>query len=171
MAASMRVQYTHGGIKPWHTTLATMCILCHRQYVLQDFSLTMDPIFLSSTRRTIRWTMCLKFCFLNLEDNACSVDNLSTILLTAAASRHTSADDRDRLSREQFQGQQWPWRWRFQTTTISVDFPQTRQSPCGRTEQSYTMRTIWKGQKMKKRRKGTKRPRQSTSDQMEESQE
>ena len=47
LAASMRVQYTHGGIKPWHTILATMCILCHRQCVLQDFSLTMDPIFLS----------------------------------------------------------------------------------------------------------------------------
>ena len=40
MAASMRVQYTHGGIKPCHTTLPTMCILCHRQYVLQDVSLT-----------------------------------------------------------------------------------------------------------------------------------
>ena len=47
LAASMRVQYTHGGIKPWHTILATMCILCHRQCVLQDFSFTMDPIFLS----------------------------------------------------------------------------------------------------------------------------
>ena len=40
-------QYTHGGIKPWHTILATMRILCHRQYILQDFSLTMGPTFLS----------------------------------------------------------------------------------------------------------------------------
>ena len=36
MAAPMRVQHTQGRVKPWHTILTTMCILCHRQYVLQD---------------------------------------------------------------------------------------------------------------------------------------
>ena len=36
VAAPMRVQHTHGRVEPWHTTLATMRILCHRQYVLQD---------------------------------------------------------------------------------------------------------------------------------------
>ena len=40
VAAPMRVQYTHGDIKPRHTILATMCILCHRQYVLQELSVS-----------------------------------------------------------------------------------------------------------------------------------
>ena len=52
--------------------------------------------------------LCLKFCLLNLDDNACSVDNLSTVLSTAAAFQLTSAHNRDLLFGEESQGQQWP---------------------------------------------------------------
>ena len=41
---------------------------------------------------------------LNLEDNACLVDNLSTILLTAAASQLTIADNRVDYFEDNFKG-------------------------------------------------------------------
>ena len=87
MAASTRVQYIHGRIKPWHTTLATMCILCHRQYVLQDLEFHNKPGFLVVVSEYNSMDNVFEiWLFLNLlDDNACLVDNLSTIPLTAAA--------------------------------------------------------------------------------------
>ena len=48
--------------------------------------------------------------FLNLDDNACLVDKLSTIPLTAVALKPTSCHNLDQIPREQFRRQRWQLR-------------------------------------------------------------
>ena len=99
------VYNTHTWRASSHGTLllATMCILCHRQYVLQDLlSFTISPAFISSFRSTIRRTMCLKFCILNLKDNACFLELTVCRQSLTAAAFLTSCDNLHRDLQEQF---------------------------------------------------------------------
>ena len=106
--------------------------------------------------------MCLKFCFLNLEDNACSVDNLSTIPLTAASFKLTSSDNRERLHQGQLEGGDDDSRLpQSASTSHKLD--------------NLLVAVLYNENNMEKsedeeEEKGTKRPRQSPEDNMEDAQ-